>query len=230
MSDAPLYKLVDCLNAALTLVSDGHAAKGYPIARVLNTWRHTYEDERTNLLTRLRLAEEANGLLERTIEAQREAIAESEAQRDIASHNALHFAKRTSDLEAERDEARRRIAELEATTKQQDSDWLAMLRAISTLADRLEADKAEPDNEWCKADDATLLEQFDPWQTLRELEAAQGWEPVPDGVYGDAQAPGGVGWRVVDGMAGCAPMDANRMFCGKLPDDWQLMRRKQGGD
>lgn len=72
--------------------------------------------------------------------------------------------------------------------KQQDSDWLAMLRAIAKLADRLEADKTEPDNAWCDADDATLMEQFDPWQTLREVEAALAtlgaWEPLLDDYWG----------------------------------------------
>ena len=80
-----------------------------------------------------------------------------------------------------RDSYEARLAELQ----QQDKDWLAMLRAIAKLADKMEASKAEPDNKWCDADDATLLEQFDPWQTLREVEAglraAQGVsEVVPD--------------------------------------------------
>jgi hypothetical protein len=53
------------------------------------------------------------------------------------------------------------------------------------------------------------------------------WEPVPDGIYGNASASGGIAWRVWSGMAGCAPMDG-KLYVGKLPDGWQLMRRKAG--
>jgi hypothetical protein len=81
-------------------------------------------------------------------------------------------------------------AQLDTARLQRDEDWLVMLHAIAPLADLLDTDS----NRWGDADDITLLEQFDPWQTLRdacaeiarlqsELAAAKEWEDVE---YNDA--------------------------------------------
>lgn len=62
-----------------------------------------------------------------------------------------------------RDDLTAQLAAAQERERQRDGDWLAMLRDVAALSDAI-----DPDNEWIEADDDTLQEQFDPWQTVRE--------------------------------------------------------------
>jgi len=86
------------------------------------------------------------------------------------------------------DDLRVQLATAQREAKQQDSDWLAVMKAIAVVVNALDSDNA-----WTHTDDGTLLEQFDPWQALREigktLATQQAATPValdmPDGVKQD---------------------------------------------
>jgi len=59
---------------------------------------------------------------------------------------------------------RAQLATAQRASQQQDSDWLAVMKAIAVVVNALDSDNA-----WTHTDDGTLLEQFDPWQALREI-------------------------------------------------------------
>lgn len=112
-------------------------------------------------------------------------IAKLEADVEFLRSEKQRVIEYASAIEAERDAANARLAELEAANaelQQCSKDWLAMMRAVAEVADTINSHSESPDNEWGLADDATLLEQFDPWQALRdanaELQRRGEWEVV----------------------------------------------------
>lgn len=95
---------------------------------------------------------------------------------DSAYNDILDLRDTITTLLAERDALKQELAGMQEERRQSGKDWLALVRAIAAINDT---------DEWALADDATLLEQFDPWQALRELAQAEQWQPVQDGTYND---------------------------------------------
>lgn len=112
-----------------------------------------------------------------------------------------------------RNEYENQLAAVRAEIKQQDSDWLAMLKAIVAL---------DPTSEWSEAHDDDLWEQFDPWQALREL--AGEWERVPDGTYVTKHGDGIISYGN-DQLSISQRKKRMTIFVGTLPEGWELRRR-----
>lgn len=74
-------------------------------------------------------------------------------------------------------ESRAKLAELRRAKTERDdlfvkdlNDWIAMLKECAKLSDLIHFEDVGMLEDWGSADEDTLLEQFDPWAVLREIQ------------------------------------------------------------
>jgi hypothetical protein len=84
----------------------------------------------------------------------------SAARADARIHHLLISHKMVDEAASELAAKDALIEKQKAVIEQADKDWIAVLREIAKLSDKVDM------GDWAQADDETLLEQFDPWVVL----------------------------------------------------------------